>query len=148
MRSSGHWVGSASSSRRTTVSPSAFKSLIPALGFSGVSTGAPLTLQPEHVREAKAELDLFDWAVRSPLSFAAAEAELVRLLSSRRAEGRHDEPVGVLTHHRIFAEDAWQLTEEIVRLVGSHPAATFVRPDSLFPLAAAPPRLGRDARRT
>ena len=41
----------------------AFKSLIPALGFSGVSTGAPLTLKLEHVREAKAELDLFDWAV-------------------------------------------------------------------------------------
>jgi hypothetical protein len=116
----------------------AFKSLIPALGFSGVSTGLPLTLELEHVREAKAELDLLDWVDRSPLSFAAAEAELVRLLSSRRAEGRHYEPIGVLTHHRVFAEDAWQLTEEIVRLVGSHPAATFIRPDSLFSLAAVP----------
>ena len=108
-----------------------------------------LTLELEHVREANAELDLFDLTVRRLRVFSAAEAEPVRLLSTRRLEDRHYQPVGILTHH-IEASPTTPGSSRADRAACQLASGGYhlARPDSLFPAANATTPFAAAGRRT
>jgi hypothetical protein len=110
-----------------------FKTLLPALGYLGVSAGIPLTPRLRHVPEVNAEIDVMDWPRQRILSAEdLADAVLRQLIPRRLRQLPLDMPVGILTHHLVFDAEAWELTTELFRLLAGHRAARFVRADTLF----------------
>jgi hypothetical protein len=85
-----------------------FKSMIPGLGYLGVSAGLPLTPPLNGVTEVNAEVDVMDWPKGRilPLS-AVADAIADALRARRQRQVPSDTPLGLLTHHLAFDEAAW-----------------------------------------
>ncbi len=109
-----------------------FKGLIPGLGYVGLSAGAPATPVLPHVFEANAELDVMDWPARRLLPADELGRWIVALLQARRFDP-NPQPIGILTHHLVFDEEAWACICAIVKALHTHAAAEFVAADALFP---------------
>jgi hypothetical protein len=99
-------------------------------GLVGLSTFGQRA--PGEPHQVNTHVDLFDWTAREPI----ARAQAYSLLSNHvqgRLEG-NNEPIGILTHHLVHGEAGWALLEEILGLIGSHPAAEWPSVPSLFGL--------------
>jgi len=110
-----------------------FKSLLPGLGYLGVSAGVPLTPRLEYVAEVNAEIDVMDW----PAGRLLPESTIIGMLVSelrrrRRGEAPPDRPLGLLTHHLVFDDDAWEVTRRLVEALRSHHAVAFRPADAMF----------------
>jgi hypothetical protein len=110
-----------------------FKSVLPALGYRGISTGEPLTSALDHVVEVAAEIDVMDWRVRAISTERTLEDALLARLRKRRADGAQtSRSLGLLTHHLAFDDAAWDAVSRLLRLLRSHEAVAFVKPSTLF----------------
>jgi hypothetical protein len=110
-----------------------FKSLVPGLGYLGLSAGVPLTPRLAHVVEVNAEVDVMDWPNKRLLSESAICDMLVEQLRQRRGGAVPvDRPVGILTHHLVLDDGAWDLIRRLVATLHAHRAVDLVPADSLF----------------
>jgi len=105
-----------------------FKGLLPSLGYFGISAGLELTPSLAHVRELNAEVDVMNWPAGKMLSADALSEMLIDQLRSR-LDGN---PIGILTHHLAFDEEAWALISDLTGFLCSHPAVEMLRADTLF----------------
>lgn len=102
---------------------------LPEFGFTHISTFGPrrLGLAPALV-EANTHLDIIDWKggrIGRPLPWVATE--LTRVLERARLEGGR--PVGLLTHHLVHDDTAWQALDAVIAATHSHPAVLWVSAD-------------------
>lgn len=110
-----------------------FKAHLPRLGYLGVSAGVPLTPRLEHVVEVNAEIDVMNWREDRILGEDALCQMVIDQLKSRRLqEVPLERPVGILTHHLAFDEDAWDVVSRIFAFLRSHHAVELVRASTLF----------------
>lgn len=111
----------------------AFKTLVPTLGYLGVSAGVPLTAPVEGVAEVNAEIDVMDWPAGRILSSDTLCAMVLEQLRSRRqATVPDNRPIGLLTHHLALDDAGWALLREFVRLLIAHPSVEVVDAGGLF----------------
>lgn len=108
--------------------------LVPALGGCGFSclsvygpskTTSPIPLVNTH-------LDIMDW---HGTGGGRGHGELVSGLIGelqRRFDG-DPEPVGVLTHHLVHDETAWEFVEHLLRVTAGHPAVEWVSVADMLP---------------
>lgn len=99
---------------------------LPSLGFSRLSVfgredqGSPISLVNTHV-------DIMDWrgtgGGRAPDALFAELADWI---------GRSDAPplVGILTHHLVHDDVAWDFLQTLLAITSAHPACEWVRPDA------------------
>ena len=119
----------------------AFKALIPSLGYLGVSAGVPVTPGLDHVVEVNAEVDVMNWPEGRILAASAVCEMLVEQLKSRRlGEVSIGRPIGILTHHLVFDDDAWDFMARLFELLRSHRAVEELRAGTLFEAAVKPAR--------
>jgi hypothetical protein len=114
-------------------------SLLPALGFTGLSCFRDFSLGPAGGPIlANTHLDIMDWHVgRVGRQHTALIAEICALLAARRARPGADDRLGLLLHHRDHDDAAWDFLDGFLRHAGRHPAVTRTDPRQLFSPAAA-----------
>lgn len=115
------------------------RALLPALsasGFCGLSTFGPRgsATPTEGIVEINCHFVPIRW--RGGPHFAGTErilAALVSQLRSRRT-GAVDpqEPIGLLTHHRVMDDQSWALVERLITFTASHTAADWLSPEEMF----------------
>ncbi len=110
-----------------------FKALIPSLGYLGVSAGVQLTPPIDHVIEMNADTDVMNWSEGKILGADGICRMLVdQLMARRTGEAPCKRPIGILTHHLAFDDDAWDFVSRLLRYLKSHPAVEVLRADTLF----------------
>src|SRR5262245_4194320 len=116
-----------------------FKSLIPYLGYVGLSAGVPLTPLLDHVSEVNAEIDLMSWPDGEILPETAISEMLIEQLKLRRERKVPvDRPIGILTHHLVFDVKAWSFVSRLLEFLRSHRAVKMLDADRLFEANHAP----------
>ena len=101
------------------------------VGLSGLSTFGPAPAGAAH--QVNTHLDIFAWhPTRRPLHRAEAYATLSTELA-RRLEGS-DEPIGILTHHRVHEAESWALLDDLFLTIARHPAVRWPKIKALFDL--------------
>ena len=110
-----------------------FKSLLPSLGYCGLSAGLPLTPLIDTIAEVNAETDLMHWPTRRFAGSQTIVTSLVEQLQTRR-QGLVSPhvPIGILSHHLAHDEDAWQFLTDLLSLLKSHSATELVPANVLF----------------
>jgi hypothetical protein len=105
----------------------ALAAALPRLGYAGLSTFGASALIPG-LAVVNTHLDPVDWrGSRSALSPEALAAALERALTFPEPV-----PVGLLTHHVMFDEPLWGLTNDLTELLAAHPAVRFASPAGLW----------------
>lgn len=114
-------------------------SLLPELGFSGLSCFRGYSLNPGGgPRLANTHLDIMDWGSRTGRQPHELIAETCRLLAARRADPRQDDDAfGILMHHRDHDATAWGFLDAFLALSTRHPAVRPTDPRSLFQIDVA-----------
>jgi len=97
-------------------------------GFIGLSGFGP---RPAGVRadglvQANTHLDPVDW--RGTRRFTGETAALGRLLEVLGG----DEPIGILSHHLVMDEAAWDFLEQLLTLTGQHPGVRWCTAGEIF----------------
>lgn len=114
-------------------------SLLPALGFTGLSCFRDFSLGPAGgPLLANTHLDIMDWhggrVGRQP---AELIAQMCAMLAGRRADPGADDRFGLLLHHRDHDGTAWGFLAGFLEHAARHPAVTRTDPRQLFSPAAA-----------
>jgi len=104
-----------------------------ALGFQGLSTfGAATT---NSIAVVNTHVDVIDWrGTRGGRNANELVDELVELIESTQI------PIGILTHHLVHDDTAWQFLHELFSITSLHPGAKWVPINHLLP--ALPPDPG------
>jgi hypothetical protein len=110
--------------------------ILPALGYQALSAFGPGRPAPvAGLLRLDAQLDIIDWhgtrGGRPPAELAAA---LARHLDAAFATGA---PVGVLSHHLVHDEMAWDFLGTLLALVARHPGACWSAASHLLRQQAA-----------
>ncbi len=103
---------------------------LPAAGFIGISTfGArPEAEAVPGLRQVNTHLDLVAWREGGrPLSLPEAVDRLAALV---RRHG--DEPIGILSHHKVMDAAAFSTLDHLLALVQDQPRATLAMAGALF----------------
>ena len=120
---------------------------LPGAKLRGVSCfGARATREPAPgVVQVNAHVDLIAWRRdRRFIGAAAAVARLAAHLRARRErEADASEPTGILTHHRVFDDDAFAFLDACCTFLHDHRAAAWVGAEAIF--SASPFTSGRSA---
>jgi hypothetical protein len=125
---------------------------LPALGFRGLSTHTPrATATPTSgLIQCNTHVDVLRWKPsRGFLGEGAALNLLIRHLSARRStnEGRvpaaaasldPDEPTGLLTHHLVMDEPAWDFVARLLKRLARQPAVRWLSASEAFGTTADP----------
>jgi hypothetical protein len=98
------------------------------VGLVGLSTFGPRPRGEPHV--VNTHVDLIDWGAQATHSRAAVFGLLHRLFE--QCLHGHGEPIGLLTHHLVHDEAAWQLIDEILLLSATHPAVDWPAAAPMF----------------
>lgn len=115
-----------------------FKTLLPALGYRGLSAGIPLTPPLRHVVEVNAEIDIMDWPNGRMLESDTIARMIVDALQARRRGALSiDTPIGILSHHLRLDSSAWESLTPLMEDLVSHSGARLVPAGSLFPRNAS-----------
>src|SRR5205814_1020522 len=102
-------------------------------GYLGVSAGVQLTPPIDGIAEINAEIDVMNWREGNLLSASAVTEMLIEQLRSRRSgKVPIERPIGILTHHLVFDDEAIESIAGLWRFLRSHPATDIVMPDTLF----------------
>ena len=103
------------------------------IGFSAISTfgkASEASVAPD-LPQLNTHLDIIDWkgsrGGRDPNWLADELAKL--LAEARLADGK---PIGVLTHHLVHDDLAWEFLEALFQETAEHPAVTWARADDLI----------------
>ncbi len=117
--------------------------LLPEIGFKGLSTYGVRARQ-EPVRgfvQANTHVDIVAW--RGTRGFAGEDTvlgTLVKHLAARRmGEVPAEEPTGLLTHHLVHDEAAWDFLARLVECLHRHPGACWLGAASVFEPRGARP---------
>jgi hypothetical protein len=109
---------------------------IAAAGFAGVSALASGQLPPgvTEVTVRDVHVDIIDWrAGRRFVGEAVALGALVDHLRARRAGGSADaEPTGLLTHHLVHDDEAWEFLTRLISV--AHESARWLSAREVFSL--------------
>jgi hypothetical protein len=108
---------------------------LPEAGFRGLSVYGPRPAPDAApgVLAANAHADVIDWRARRPLPPADAAARVAGHLAARRTGAADpDEPTGLLTHHLVHDEEAWDTLARLVRHGLTHPAVRWLHPREIF----------------
>ncbi len=85
------------------------------------------------LRQVNCHVDLMDWKpVRQGKKFERVIAELCNCLTARRQSPAPDAPIGILSHHLVHDDDAWEATEKLMALIAGHPFITVASRDDLL----------------
>ena len=110
--------------------------LLPEIGFKGLSTFG-VRRRTEPVRglvQANTHVDIIDW--RGTRGFAGEDevlGTLVRHLAARRSGAVPiEEPTGLLTHHLVHDETAWDFLARLVADVARHAGARWLDAAAVF----------------
>jgi hypothetical protein len=119
---------------------------LPDANLRGLSCFGPRkTPQPAAgVVQANTHVDLIAWRRdRRFIGVAAAVERLAAHLRARREQAADaSEPTGILTHHRVFDDDAFAFLDSYCAFLREHRAAAWVGVDAIF---ASPLTSGRSA---
>jgi len=122
---------------------------LPSAGIHGVSCfGARTSPQPHAgVAQVNTHVDPIAWRRdRAFIGEASALLRLVDHLRARRlAEVDASEPTGILTHHLVFPEAAWEFLDALFARTRRHAAAAWLDVHALFDDADAPAISSRSA---
>jgi hypothetical protein len=111
----------------------AFKESLREIGYVGLSGGISNLPPREGLAEQNAEVDLFDWAHKELFSERETSELLLKQLQKRRVgECNGIAPIGLLTHHLVFDNDAWSMIRRLLAMLRSHAAVEFVDADCGF----------------
>ena len=104
------------------------------LGFAGLSCfGARQGDQPAAgLRQVNTHVDVMRWRPSRGFLGEGAALELLAAELRERREGGRDEPIGLLTHHLVHDEPAWNFLERLLGVLSSHAGARLHRPAQLF----------------
>jgi len=115
---------------------------LPALGFTGLSTyKARNTAHPAAgLYQANCHVDILQW--RPQRQFLGTQ-EAVGLLAGHLAAKRlgsadPGEPTGILSHHQVHDEAAWDFLAALLQHLARHPAARLLPADRVFGAAPQP----------
>lgn len=108
------------------------------IGFLGLSTYRPRQRQKlGALAIVNTHVDLVDWRQRRFVGTEAALGLLLRHLLERRAGAVDaEEPTGILTHHLVHDEAAWDFLGRLNERLRPHPAARWLSAESAFRLAS------------
>jgi len=122
--------------------------MLPEIGYRGLSryTARRRAEPVAGLVEVNAHVDIVDWkapagtdrpaGLADPRPFAGEAAVLAALaghLAARRTAGADpDEPTGLLTHHLVHDDDAWEFVAALLAHIGRHPAARWRSAAELF----------------
>ena len=109
---------------------------LPGLGFTGLSTYKPrAAAEPlPGLRQVNCHVDLMLWGPeRRFAGDAAVLTALVDHLAARRlGRADPDEATGIMTHHAVHDEAAWEFLEALFDRLSRHPAAAFLSAEAAF----------------
>jgi len=111
------------------------------VGFIGVSAfGARAAKHPvEGFIQANCHIDIVKWKRdRQFIGTARAVADIVAHLAARReARSDPDEPTGILTHHLVLDDAAWEFFDALTQKLNAHSAARWLTAADIFaPIAS------------
>ena len=112
-----------------------------AAGFVGLSRFGPRDAREAAggLTQVNAHVDPIAW--RRERAFIGADAALARLTAHLGARRQRtcdaDEPTGVLMHHLVFPDAAWDFVSELLRRTRAHRAARWLDVDAAFDLQPA-----------
>ncbi|ATQ78177.1 hypothetical protein CR152_29430 [Massilia violaceinigra] len=121
-----------------TLAP-ALAARLPALGLHGLSQYLfqPRGAAPAGLVRVDTHLDIVDWSAGAGVRDPGMLVErLVSILQLRRA-GQLDEPLGILTHHRVMAGGTWRFLEQLLALTAEFPCVRWLHPRAVFGAAPA-----------
>ncbi len=105
---------------------------LPMLGLSTFGRRDQLEPAPGLI-QANTHVDIIDWQSRSFVGELAALAAIVRHLSeSRISPEDNPEPTGILTHHLVHDDKAWDFLEKFVESTTCHSAVRWLCPREVF----------------
>jgi hypothetical protein len=111
-------------------------SLLPKLGFRGLSTFGPCgkSLAPSGLTHVNCHLDILRWKpTRGFMGNEALLGILVDELRRRRSDAENpSEPLGLLTHHLVHDEDCWCFLDRLLTILSKESAVHLVSPATLF----------------
>jgi hypothetical protein len=110
-----------------------FKTALPRLGYLGLSAGGELTPHLAGVVEQNAEIDVMNWPEGTLLDAETVFGMVADQLKARRlGEVPVGRPVGILTHHLVFNDEALDFVSRLFLLLSSHAAVELMPADALF----------------
>jgi len=103
-----------------------------AIGFSSVSSFADNLPQGPHddLVIVNTHLDIMDWSSRRGRDHAALVANFVSELKTSRKSDRY--PVGILTHHAVHDEIAWNFLEQFFEMTALNGACEWLSGNALL----------------
>ena len=103
---------------------------LPALGFDALSTFGLAAPAQDGMRRLNCDLDIIDWRNgRVGRSFGDVCQRLAALVADGRDTGQ---PIGILTHHLVHDDRAWEALQTTLGPLAAHPAAVFVGAGALL----------------
>lgn len=109
---------------------------LPDLGFTGLSTykARPAATAAPGLVQANCHLDLLQW--RPERRFLGSDAALAllsgHLAAKRRGEADPGEPSGILSHHQVHDEAAWEFLGTLLARLTRHPAVRLLPAAAIF----------------
>jgi peptidoglycan/xylan/chitin deacetylase (PgdA/CDA1 family) len=101
-------------------------------GFTGLSTNS-WHVNGTILPELNTQIDIVDWANgRKGHSLEWAAGELLRRLGQARKRG--GAPIGILAHHLVLDERAWETLAELILYLKARREVSFATADSLLPI--------------
>ena len=89
---------------------------LPLAGVDGLSAFGDYASEGAGLMRCDSHVDVLRWRVAPRFGGAwRCFGRLRRALARRRRSGRWDEPVGLLTHHRVHDEATWAFLEHLLR---------------------------------
>jgi len=99
---------------------------LPSIGFKGLSTFG--SQSSNAISMMNAHVDVIDWkGSRGGRDLHELMTELVSLIESTRT------PIGILTHHLVHDDKAWQFLEQLFSVTSTHKGAEWLSIDKLLP---------------
>lgn len=107
---------------------------LPDLGFTGLSVFRGSTLAPiQNLSIVNPDLDVIEWkGGRVGRPHAWLVSRWLDLMREKRAKGESDAPLGILLHHLVHDETAWDFLETFFTRVAGHSAVEIADPAELF----------------
>ena len=117
------------------IDPAIVKAL-PKLGFLGLSTfGSPAS---HSLTTVNTHVDIIDWrGTRGGRNTHELVDELVNMIESTQI------PIGILTHHLVHDDAAWQFLQQLFSVTSTHAGAKWVTVNHLLPSLPPDPGLPR-----
>ena len=90
-------------------------------------------LMPPSIVDVNTHIDILQWATRPSLQKPdVIIAQLAQLLCQQREGRAVESPIGILSHHRVMADDSWQFLDELFSFTGRYHCVNWIRPSELF----------------